>query len=110
MTGRSRAGSLVCWIDLCCENRRSGDGPVAHRRHAAGGLPVSRAVAGITLDNLDELPKRCRRCVFWELAPHLAQQAAEYGSTELEKEAWVSSVLLEWGSCGKIAHVQDVPA
>jgi GNAT superfamily N-acetyltransferase len=67
-------------------------------------------VAGLTLDNVDELPKRCRRCVFWELAPHLAEQAAEYGNLELEKEAWLSSVLLEWGSCGKIVHLDGAPA
>ncbi len=71
---------------------------------------MSRHVVGVTLDNLDDLPKTCRRCVFWELAPHQAEQAAEYGSTELEKEAWVSSVLLEWGSCGKMVRVEDVPA
>lgn len=71
---------------------------------------MSRRITGVTLDNLDEVPARCRRCVFWELAPHLAAQAEEYGSVELEKEAWVSSVLLEWGSCGKIAKVDEVPA
>ncbi|MBA2307868.1 MAG: GNAT family N-acetyltransferase [Pseudonocardiales bacterium] len=71
---------------------------------------MSRHVGGVTLDNLDDLPKKCRRCVYWELAPHLGEQAAEYGSTELEKEAWVSSVLLEWGSCGKLVRVERVPA
>lgn len=71
---------------------------------------MSWHVAGITLDNLDELPKRCRSCVFWELAPHLGEQAADFGSTDFEKEAWVSGVLLEWGSCGKIVHVSGVPA
>jgi GNAT superfamily N-acetyltransferase len=70
---------------------------------------VSTSVVGLTLDNLDDLPKRCRRCVFWELAPHAAEQAAEYGNLELEKEAWLSSVLLEWGSCGKVAHVDGMP-
>jgi GNAT superfamily N-acetyltransferase len=68
------------------------------------------SVVGITLDNLDDLPKRCRRCVFWELAPHLAEQAAEYGNTELEKEAWLSSTLLDWGSCGKIVYVDGMAA
>lgn len=29
---------------------------------------------------------------------------------ELEKEAWISAVLLEWGSCGRVAYVDDVPA
>lgn len=71
---------------------------------------MSRRVVGVTLDNLDLLPKRCRRCVFWELAPHIRDQAEDFGQTDLEKEAWVSAVLLEWGSCGRIAMVGDVPA
>ncbi|OLT40661.1 GNAT family N-acetyltransferase [Saccharomonospora sp. CUA-673] len=64
---------------------------------------------GVTLDNLEELPLHCRRCVFWELAPHLREQAEEYGETEVEKEAWVSGVLLEWGSCGRIVYSGKVP-
>jgi GNAT superfamily N-acetyltransferase len=71
---------------------------------------VSRRVVGVTLDNLEHLPKRCRHCVFWELAPHLRQDAEEYGQTDFEKEAWVSSVLLDWGSCGRLAYVDEVPA
>lgn len=71
---------------------------------------MSRRVVGVTLDNLDYLPKKCRRCVFWELAPHIREQAEDFGETDLEKEAWVSSVLLEWGSCGRIAMVGEVPA
>ncbi|MGH3901226.1 MAG: GNAT family N-acetyltransferase [Pseudonocardiaceae bacterium] len=70
---------------------------------------MSRRVVGVTLDNLDLLPKKCRRCVFWELAPHIREQAEDFGQIELEKEAWVSSVLLEWGSCGRIAMSGDVP-
>jgi GNAT superfamily N-acetyltransferase len=65
---------------------------------------VSRRVVGVTLDNLELLPKHCRRCVYWELAPHLREQAEEFGQTEVEKEAWVSNVLLEWGSCGRIVY------
>lgn len=71
---------------------------------------MSRRVVGVTLDNLDHLPRSCRRCVFWELAPHLREQAEEFGETALEKEAWVSNVLLEWGSCGRILYVDNVPA
>jgi GNAT superfamily N-acetyltransferase len=71
---------------------------------------VSRRVVGVTLDNLDHLPRQCRRCVFWELAPHAREQAEEFGQTDLEKEVWVSSVLLEWGSCGRIIYVDGVPA
>ena len=71
---------------------------------------MSRRVVGVTLDNLDLIPKKCRHCVFWELAPHIRAQAEEFGQTDLEKEAWVSSVLLEWGSCGRIVMVGNVPA
>ncbi|MEO9223165.1 MAG: GNAT family N-acetyltransferase, partial [Mycobacteriaceae bacterium] len=67
-------------------------------------------VANLRLDSLDQLSEHCRRCVFWELSPPSAQQAAAYGQTEFEKEAWISSVLLEWGSCGKTITVDGVPA
>lgn len=71
---------------------------------------MSRRIVNITLDNIDDLPLPCRRCVFWELDPVARSRAEEAGATDIEKEAWVSSALLEWGSCGKIAYVDDVPA
>ncbi len=71
---------------------------------------MSRRVASLTLDSLDHLPRECRRCVFWELAPRAVAQAEEFGQTDLEKEAWVSNVLLEWGSCGKTISVDGLPA
>jgi ribosomal protein S18 acetylase RimI-like enzyme len=67
-------------------------------------------VVNITLDNLGDLAPRCRRCVFWELDPVAGQRAIDAGDTALEKEAWVSGVLLDWGSCGKIVYVDEVPA
>lgn len=70
---------------------------------------MSRRVIGVTLDNLEDLPKHSRACVFWELAPHLREQADDFGTSELEKEAWVSSVLLEWGSCGRIVYSDKLP-
>ncbi|EID54323.1 GNAT family N-acetyltransferase [Saccharomonospora xinjiangensis] len=70
---------------------------------------MSRHLVGVTLDNLEQLPRKCRRCVYWEVAPHLKEQAEEFGETEVEKEAWVSSVLLEWGSCGRIIYSGDIP-
>lgn len=71
---------------------------------------MSRRLASVTLDNLDDLPRRCRRCVFWELDPVARTRAEETGDTEFEKEAWVSATLLEWGSCGKLVYVDGVPA
>lgn len=70
---------------------------------------MSRRVVGVTLDNLEHLPKHCRRCVYWEVAPHLKAQAEEFGETEVEKEAWVSGILLEWGSCGRIVYSDSLP-
>ncbi|MGZ4438689.1 MAG: GNAT family N-acetyltransferase [Nocardioidaceae bacterium] len=71
---------------------------------------MSRRLANLTLDNLDDLPRRCRRCVFWELDPIGHQAAEESGDPQLEKEAWVSATLLDWGSCGKIVYVDSLPA
>jgi len=71
---------------------------------------VSRRLVNVTLDNLDDLPRRCRRCVFCELDPVSRERAEETGDPALEKEAWISSALLEWGSCGKIVYVDGVPA
>ncbi|MCX5605020.1 GNAT family N-acetyltransferase [Streptomyces phaeochromogenes] len=71
---------------------------------------MGRRLAPLTLDNLQDLPKRCRACVFWELDPVSGQAAVKAGTPELEKEAWISAVLLEWGSCGRVVYVDDVPA
>lgn len=71
---------------------------------------MSRRLVNVTLDNLDDLPRRCRRCVFWELDPVGGDRALESGDPRVAKESWVSSTLLEWGSCGKIAYVDGVPA
>ena len=71
---------------------------------------MSRRVANLTLDNLGDLPVRCRTCVFWELDPVAGQAAAEAGDVGLEKEAWLSATLLDWGSCGKIVYVDSLPA
>ncbi|GLY26883.1 GNAT family N-acetyltransferase [Kineosporia sp. NBRC 101731] len=71
---------------------------------------MSRRLAPLTLDNLSDLPSTCRRCVTWELDPLAAKQAMKAGDTGFEKEAWISGTLLEWGSCGRIAYVDEQPA
>ncbi len=71
---------------------------------------MSRRIVNITLDNLDDLPRTCRTCVFWQLDPVGLERAIEAGDTGFEKESWVSATLLEWGSCGKIVYVEGVPA
>lgn len=71
---------------------------------------MSRRLAPLTLDNLSDLPRSARNCVAWELDPVAARRAREMGDTAFEKEAWLSSTLLEWGSCGRIVYVDDDPA
>src|SRR3712207_6458524 len=71
---------------------------------------MSRRLVSLTLDTLEDLPRPCRQCVYWELDPVAAERACASGDPELEKEAWVSQTLLEWGSCGKLVYVDGMPA
>jgi GNAT superfamily N-acetyltransferase len=69
---------------------------------------LSRGVVGLTLENLAELPTRCRTCVFWELAPGPGRGGCD--DAAFEKEAWLSAVLLHWGSCGQLAYADGISA
>lgn len=68
-------------------------------------------VRALELDGFESLPRHTRRCVFWEMDPERATDtldAALNGSlggfeSEFDKEAWISGLLLEWGSCCQIA-------
>ncbi|GGS87697.1 GNAT family N-acetyltransferase [Streptomyces chromofuscus] len=70
---------------------------------------MGRRLVPLTLDNLQDLPRRCRMCVFWELDPVSGEAAVKAGTPALEKEAWISAVLLEWGSCGRVVYVDEAP-
>ncbi|MCK8676296.1 GNAT family N-acetyltransferase [Streptomyces lichenis] len=70
---------------------------------------MGRRLVPLTLDNLPDLPQRCRACVFWELDPVSGAAAIKAGTSELEKEGWISAVLLDWGSCGRVVYVDDAP-
>ncbi len=71
---------------------------------------MARRIARLTLDTLADLPVSVRRCLVWELDPVERARAERAGEAEGEKEAWLSGVLLEWGSCGRVAYVDDEPA
>ncbi|MFC9786747.1 GNAT family N-acetyltransferase [Rhodococcus sp. NPDC127528] len=64
----------------------------------------------LTLDGLDQLPRHSRRCVFWEMDPTALRRSREFSDPEFEKEAWLSMVMLEWGSCGQVATLDGRPA
>jgi GNAT superfamily N-acetyltransferase len=70
---------------------------------------MGRQLVPLTLDNLADLPGRCRSCVFWELDPVSGEAAVRAGRPEVEKESWISAVLLEWGSCGRVVYVDEHP-
>lgn len=70
---------------------------------------MGRQLVSLTLDNLSDLPQQCRECVFWELDPVRARTAVQTGRAGREKQAWISAVLLEWGSCGRILYLDEEP-
>jgi GNAT superfamily N-acetyltransferase len=69
---------------------------------------VSRKVVPLTLDRFEELRAPCRTCLFWELDPVRRAQVRD-GEEAGEKDAWLSGVLREWGSCGRVVLVDDEP-
>jgi hypothetical protein len=64
---------------------------------------VSARITPLRLQAFEQLPKHARRCVFWELDPATLQRGDHLADPEFEKEAWLSMVMLEWGSCGQVA-------
>jgi hypothetical protein len=64
---------------------------------------VSARITPLRLEAFDQLPKHARRCVFWEVDPATLGNADHLADPEFEKEAWLSMVMLEWGSCGQVA-------
>jgi GNAT superfamily N-acetyltransferase len=71
---------------------------------------MARRVARLTVDTLADLPDPVRECLFWELEPVERARVERAGAAAEEKEAWLSRVLLEWGSCGRVVYVDDEPA
>jgi GNAT superfamily N-acetyltransferase len=67
---------------------------------------MARKVVRMTLDHLAALDAPCRSCVFWELDPVRRERVDDPAA---EKEAWVSAVLRDWGSCGRVVLVDDRP-
>ena len=64
---------------------------------------MSFRIRPLRLDGFEQLPKHARRCVFWEVDPQTLDGGHYLPDPEFEKEAWLSMVMLEWGSCGQVA-------
>ena len=70
---------------------------------------MSRKAVPLTLDHLEALDAPCRGCVFWELDPVRRARLGAGADAVSEKEAWISHVLREWGSCGRVLLVDGRP-
>ncbi|TNM38426.1 GNAT family N-acetyltransferase [Nocardioides albidus] len=73
---------------------------------------MARTTVPLTLDLLgalyDDAGAPCRTCLFWEREPVHRQRLGPEERAQ-EKEAWVSELLREWGSCGRVALVEGRP-
>jgi GNAT superfamily N-acetyltransferase len=67
---------------------------------------MARKVVRLTVDHLAALPDPVRTCLFWELDP-VRRGRVRPEEAAAEKEAWLSEVLREWGSCGRVLLVDD---
>lgn len=69
---------------------------------------MGRKVVGLTVDLLAALEGPCRTCLFWEFDP---VRRARVGPEEAahEKDVWLSQVLRDWGSCGRVVLIDDQP-
>ncbi len=83
---------------------------------------MTRRVVPLTPDRLRALgetshragPSPCASCVAWELSPadvgRLGGCSRERASERAaEKSAWLSQVLRDWGSCGRVVLVEGEP-
>jgi len=71
---------------------------------------VTRRIVPLTPDRLAALPGPCPACVAWECSPADAGRLHdEAEQRSAEKLAWVSAVLRDWGSCGRVATVDGAP-
>ena len=66
--------------------------------------PMSRRTVPITVDHLAEVDEPCRSCLFWELDA-VSRARLDHDERVAEKQQWLSTVLREWGSCGRAVLV-----
>lgn len=69
---------------------------------------MSRKVVRLTLDHLPRLEDHSRSCLRWQLDA-VSRERITPGTEAEELEGWVSEVLREWGSCGRVVLVDDQP-
>lgn len=65
---------------------------------------MARRTAPLTLDHLAQVREPCRSCLFWSTDP-VSRARLGSGEETQARDAWLSWVLREWGSAGRVALV-----
>lgn len=71
---------------------------------------MSRRLSPLTPDVVRDLPSPCAACLSWEIDPRLIGALDSPGAAEAEKAGWVEAVYAQWGTCGRLIHVDDAVA
>lgn len=74
--------------------------------------PRKVSIKDIAEGNLKETPEPCRSCIYWENPDVIEQNnqkllKRERARRAVEKAAWFSKTLEEFGCCGKIVYVDN---
>ena len=63
-------------------------------------------IKSITQENLGDIPRTCRGCLYWEFPEAFEEilQQKRYELAEEKKREWFIRTLREFGNCGKIVY------
>lgn len=67
---------------------------------------MGRKIVRLAPEHLEQVAAPCSSCLFWERDPVRRGRSED---PRPEKSAWVAEVLRDWGTCGQVALVDDVP-
>lgn len=65
-------------------------------------------IKAITPDRVDELPKPCRTCLYWEAPTEYQNDNGEEEAIEKKRE-WFKETREEFGNCGFLAYQNEKP-
>jgi GNAT superfamily N-acetyltransferase len=71
---------------------------------------MARRIVPVTTESLADLPVPCASCAFWELGPASRFSLGGEPPAAVAKRTWVKATTNGWGSCGRLAYVDDNPA
>ena len=68
-------------------------------------------IKDITQGNLEDIPRPCRSCLYWELPEDFGKlrQKKKPQLAEEKKKEWFIKTLTEFGNCGKIVYQDNTP-